>query len=130
MAGFIACYLILLIFIVIAIYNRRKELGYLDMREGLRTGLGVALVAAMIYGVALFAYYTWVDHAFVNSYGEAYRKQLTSSGSQSPEEIIDKVNSMKAKVPFLQATSTGLSMTIFIGGIFTLLTSLVLRKKP
>jgi hypothetical protein len=125
----LAAVLIFAFFILIGILQRKKELGgYLDIREGMRTGLGITIISAIIYAPATFIYLKMVDHGQATQRIPSLKEELIRQGL-SPEQIQEKIDSYVSSYPFTTAT-VNLSMLIFLGGIISIIISMILRKLP
>ncbi|MDZ4838581.1 MAG: DUF4199 domain-containing protein [Bacteroidota bacterium] len=117
-------------FIAAGIAQQKKRLGnQLILRDGLRIGLGISMITAVLIGISLYSYYTFLDHSYIEDLRIAGTTSLTKQGL-SPEEIKDRIASAQSQFPFQSALQTS-SLIILGGGIISLIASLIMsnRKK-
>lgn len=120
---------ILLALIVAAMLQQKKaQGGYIRFNETLRIGLRIAAIAGFIYSIGTFVFYKWVDPEFINELAEQYRMQLSSTGTP-PQEIDEQVKELKGLYPF-RSSIMALAQTIAMGGLFTFISGLIVKKNP
>ncbi|MFI5140103.1 MAG: DUF4199 domain-containing protein, partial [Sphingobacteriales bacterium] len=75
--SFFVCCPFLILFILMAMLNRRKELGnHIDFNEAFKAGLGLSAIAGIVYGIGSYIYFKFINHDLFLHKAEEYRKQL------------------------------------------------------
>ena len=126
--SFLSCFPFLIFFILMAMLNRRKELGnHIDFNEAFKAGLGVSAVAGIVYAVCNYIYLKWINHGIILTMVAERRKELAIQ-NKTVEEVNERVITYLTNLPFTIATYR-LVTVIFIGGVFTIALALIVRRK-
>jgi hypothetical protein len=126
--SFLTCFPFLIFFILMAMLNRRKELGnHIDFNEAFKAGLGVSAVAGFVYAVCSYIYFKWINHGLIVTMVSLRRQELESQ-HKAIEEINERVITYLTNLPFTIATYRLVEL-IFIGGIFSIILALIVRRK-
>ena len=122
--------LVFAFFITLGIWQRKKELeGDLDMREGLKRGLGIAIIAAVINAFGTFIFYRFVNNKLTPELTESLRKSILSrEPGLAPEQLLEKIHTYMSNMPFARTTA-GVALLIFLGGLVTFVSTGILRKR-
>jgi hypothetical protein len=119
-------WVVFIIMLVLAIRERKKlQGGFLELSDGMKTGLGVAGISGLIFSIAVYIYFKWVVPDLMLAYAEKAKTYLESQGATA-EEIKNRLVDFD---PSRQAVMT-LSFMIVSGAIITLIISLVMKKRP
>ncbi len=121
--------IIMIIVIIIAIKQFKKANGgYLSFGEGIKVGLGLTLIAAIIgisYGLLLS---TVVDPEMLAKSLEFKESEMIASGDYSSEQIKTQMAAIKmSSTPMIQA-GLGIVGSLFLGFVFSLIPTLVMKK--
>ena len=126
--SFLSCFPFLILFILLAMLNRRKELGnHIDFSEAFKAGLGVSAIAALVYAFCNYAYLKWINHSIINTMSALFRADLVKQ-QKTPEYINTRVHEYLNNLPFTIATYRLVTL-ILIGGIFSIILALIVRRK-
>lgn len=116
-----------ILFIVLGILQRRTDLGgILPQREGLRVGLGISLLAALILGVALFFYFKNVDLNYVDAIRNADAAEQIKQG-KTPSEIREMKDGAIRNYPLGVALQTTM-LVILGGGLVSVIASFIFAR--
>src|SRR6185312_4251110 len=122
--AFLSCFPFLILFILLAMLNRRKELeNHIDFSEAFKTGLGVSAVTAVVYALCNYLYLKLVNHSIINTMSDLFRADLVKQ-HKSPEFITERVQEYLNKLPFTIATYRLVTL-IFVGGILSIILALI-----
>ena len=130
--GIILC----LIFVYFGIRQYRDKVngGLLSFGQGIKVGLLIVLLPAVLFGIFDVAYSTYINPGFYDEYCTAQLAKLQQSVSAAEYEI--KSKQIKAQMelfknnPLFQFFVMALTV-IIVGFIITVISSLILRKnKP
>ena len=120
---------IMAVFVVLGIKELKKSNnGLLTLGQGLKTGVGIALISAIIYVLYTVVFVKFVEPGFIDNVIEMQREQMLDNPNMS-EEMIESMetNTQKYFWPF---TIGGiLIFNIFIGFVISLIASLAMQKK-
>jgi len=126
--AFLSCFPFLILFILLAMLNRRKEIGnHIDFSEAFKAGLGVSAVAGVIYAFCNYLYLKLLNHSIINTMSDLFRNDLVKQ-NKSPEYINERVHQYLNNLPFTIATYRLVTL-IFIGGILSIILALIVRRK-
>jgi|GEM_PF-4315203 len=126
--SFLSCFPFLILFILLAMLNRRKELGnHIDFSEAFKAGLGVSAIAAVVYAFCNYAYLKWINHSIINTMAALFMADLVKQ-QKTPEYIHERVHEYLNNLPFTISTYRLVTM-ILIGGIFSIILALIVKRK-
>ncbi len=119
------------IFVAIKGYRDREQGGVITFGTAFRVGIGVTLIASMVYVVAWEINLSLTDYAFIDEYAEATLANEEAAGATQEElsALGDELDEMKARYanPLFRVPITLLE--IFpVGLLVTLISAAVLRN--
>ena len=119
---------LLAIFIILGIVAFKKANGgFISIGEALKTGVGVAVVAAVLGGIYNFIFTSFIEPEFTEKMLEIARQQMLESRSDLTDEQIEAgLNVQKTIMSFLPLV--GIIMSAIIGLVISLITGLIVRK--
>lgn len=117
-----------IVFIYMAFSRIRKERKEFSIFQGLKSGLIISVVAAIISTTFLFIYNHYINPQWMELAWEWEKAQMLQAGV-SEAEIQKKVDQFKAIAHPTSQIIMGLSGTITMGLIISLIISFFLRKK-
>src|SRR5579872_1866131 len=98
--SFLSCFPFLILFILMAMLNRRKELGnHIDFSEAFKAGLGVSAIAGVVYAFCNYIYLKWINHSIINIMSDLFRADLVKQQKTS-EYITQRVHEYLNNLPF------------------------------
>ena len=107
----------------------QEQNGFITLKECMKAGMTVSLIAGLIVMVFTFIYYAWVDHEIQKFYKDLTEAHMKSDG-RSKEEIGQAMTSIaEFYSPFRQATYV-LMFTLITGAILSFICSTFLVKQP
>ena len=118
---------------LITIYRGIKEKrdsifnGAISLNGGIKTGLMISLIAAVITAVFIIVYFNFIDPGFFER-GIAYHAEKLLKQKETGYEITDKLMDIKAAFSFVNQLLFGILGTVGIGFIISIIYSFVLRK--
>jgi|ERR1017187_3525862 hypothetical protein len=126
--SFLSCFPFLILFILMAMLNRRTELGnHIDFNEAFKMGLGVSAVAGIVYAFINYVYLKWINHGIIDTMTAIRRDELLKMGRPA-KEITERVHQYLTNLPFTIATYRLVTL-IFIGGILSIILAFIVRRK-
>ncbi len=126
--AFLSCFPFLILFMLLAMLNRRKEIGnHIDFPEAFKAGLGVSAIAGVVYALCNYLYLKLVNHTIINTMSTMFRDDLVKQ-NKSPEFIDERVHQYLNNLPFTIATYRLVTL-IFVGGILSIILALIVRRK-
>jgi hypothetical protein len=126
--AFLSCFPFLILFILLAMLNRRKELGnHIDFSEAFKAGLGVSAIAGVVYACCNYLYLKLLNHSIINTMSALFRADLVKQ-KKTNEFITERVQEYLNKLPFTIATYRLVTL-IFVGGILSIILALIVKRK-
>jgi len=121
-----------MIFFGIKSYRDAHQGGVITFLQGLKIGLLITLIAAILYAITWEFYFAMDGGSFMASYSEYYLNKMAAEGASETKIIeakkeMDDFNQMY-KNPAIRFAMT-LAEILPVGILITLFASLVLRKK-
>ncbi|EIJ37221.1 hypothetical protein JoomaDRAFT_0161 [Galbibacter orientalis DSM 19592] len=114
--------------IALAIFQFKKANGgYLTLGEALKTGIGTALIGAVITVIYLLLYVNVIDPDFSTKIADIARAGMIENNPELTQEQIDTAVEMQQKF-FWVTYPIIFIFNIFIGFIVSLITGLILKK--
>ncbi len=122
-------YVIMVIIIFIGIKKYREANGgFLTMGQGLKTGVGIALIGAVLSIIYTIIFMTVIEPDFIDKTMEIAHQTLLEDSSLSEEQIEAQMDiSRKFSSPGIFA-AVGLVWLTFLGFVFSMISSLILKK--
>ena len=122
-----------LIFFGIKTYRDEYQNGSVTFWQGCKVGLGIALIASMLYAITWEAYYNLADHDFARQYTEHFIKKLEADGATAEEIANARAEMAKSwemyKNPLYRFAFTMFVEMFPVGVIITLLSAGILRRR-
>jgi hypothetical protein len=120
-----------MIFIAIKRFRDHEQGGVITFAKGVQVGLGIAVVAGVMYVAVWEIYLAATDYSFISGYTQSIIESRRASGASDAEmaELIVEMDTMKANYskPWFRLPMTFLE--IFpVGLLITLLSAAVLRN--
>lgn len=107
---------------------RKQNNGYVSFAEGLKIGIGMALISGIIGIIFSFVLMKVIDPEMEQKALEYSTNMLLESG-MPVEQVQKQIESQKNPNPFLQVAG-GLIFNLFLGLIGSLIPALALKKAP
>lgn len=119
---------LLAIFIILGIVAFKKANGsFISIGQALKTGVGVAVVAAVISGIYGFIFTNFIEPEFADKMLEIAREQMLQQRPDlSDEQLEAGLDIQRTIMSFLPLV--GILMSALIGLIISLITGLIVRK--
>lgn len=115
-------------FIYLSVMQLRKEReGYLNLLDGLKIGMGTAVVTGFLFGISLVLYYKVINPKLIEEAISGIKGNLIKQ-HKSEEFIANELAKARFWLPFLEAFEW-LKMVLYSGLLISLLSSLILRKE-
>ncbi|RPE00891.1 DUF4199 domain-containing protein [Aureibaculum marinum] len=115
--------------IILGIKEYKKQNGgFLTIAQGLKTGVGIALISAIVSAIYIFVFAKFIEPDFVENIVEIQRQKLLENPNM-PEEMIDTFGENTRKYFYPYTIGVTLVFSIFMGFIVSLIASLVMQKK-
>ena len=115
----------------LAIRERRDKFngGTLTFGQGMKTGILISLITAVIATIFMYFYYTAINPHFVELGIEFEKNKLIQSG-MSEADIAARLESMKAMYGLPFQLGAILVLTPVVGSVYSAIISAILRRKP
>ncbi|WP_306013188.1 MULTISPECIES: DUF4199 domain-containing protein [unclassified Allomuricauda] len=107
---------------------KKKNNGYASLAEGLKIGVGLALISGII-GIIFSFVLTKVIDPQMEQKALEYSTNVLLEAGMPPEQVQKQIESQKDPNPFLQIAG-GLIFNLFIGFVGSLIPALALKKSP
>ncbi len=132
--GYVAMLLALtLVFFGIKSYRDNDKEGHISFGEGFRFGLGIVIIASMIYVIGWEIYYPVYMPDFASEYQEQSLAQM-EAGEFSQEEYDNRKAELESWITNYEKLYVRVPMTFMeifpVGLIIALFSALILKKKP
>lgn len=121
----------IVVFIILGI-KKFKEVnnGYLVLGQGLKTGIAIALIGAIIGIIYTLIFANFIEPNYMENMMEISRQKMLENPNLTEEQIDNAIEIQKKfSSPWMTAT-IGLLWSLFIGFITALIASLVMQRKP
>ncbi|MDY7393719.1 DUF4199 domain-containing protein [Aureibaculum sp. 2210JD6-5] len=107
-------------------YKKRNN-GFLTLGQGLKTGVGIALIASIISAIYIFIFAKFIEPDFVENIIEIQRQKFMENPNMS-EEMMDNIGENTRKYFYLFTIGYIFIASIFIGFVVSLIASLVMKR--
>ena len=123
-------YVIMAVIIFIGIKEYKEANGgFLNLGQGLKTGVGIALIGAVVSIIYTIIFMTVIEPDFIDKTMEVARQKMLENPSLSEEQIEAQLEiSKKFSSPGIFA-AVGLIWLMFLGFVFSMVSGLILQKK-
>ncbi|MCF6347958.1 MAG: DUF4199 domain-containing protein [Flavobacteriaceae bacterium] len=121
---------VIMAFILFIGIKKYKEVngGFLSLGQGLKTGIGIALIGAVISIIYTIIFMTVIEPDFIDKTMEVSRQKLLENPNLSEEQIEAQIEmSRKFSSPAIFA-AFGLIWLLFLGFVFSMISSLIMKK--
>ncbi len=117
--------------IAIAIINKKNtSQGYLDLKEGMKTGIIISLITGIITTLFMLIYNNYINPEFFST-AMNYQTKLFKEAGKTPDEIAAIIDQYKANQKLSAQLISGIIGTPLMGMLPSLIITLILRKnKP
>jgi len=121
-------YVIFPIFIVLGIKQfKAKNEGYLSMPEGLKTGMGIAAISALVYVVYHLLFTYVIDPTFIDKMIALTETKLYESGMEE-EQIEQTLNITRKMSNPLVGSGFFILLSTFFGFVYSMITTAIMKK--
>src|ERR1035438_680585 len=124
------CFLIIpILYIIVGIYVKKtRELdGYLELKDGLKTGIIISFINGIITTIFLLIYFNFINPDYFPRYIEYETKVMVNMG-KTPDEIKELLVQFKSGQSIVMQLLSGILITPLFGLIPSLLITLILKK--
>ncbi|MDX5586305.1 MAG: DUF4199 domain-containing protein [Aureibaculum sp.] len=121
---------IIMIVILVLGIKKLKEIneGYLSLGEALKTGIGIALLAALIFVIYFYVFAKFIEPEFINRTNEVNLAKALERSPNMTEEAMEMQENMTKKYFFVFSFGFIFIFNLFIGFVVSLITGLVMKK--
>jgi multisubunit Na+/H+ antiporter MnhF subunit len=116
----------IIIFLGIKKYKESNN-GFLSLGQGLKTGVGIALIAAVVSIIYTIIFVKFIEPDFINHIVEVQRQKMLENPNMT-DEMIDKIGQGTRDYFYVFTIGMIFIFNIFIGFVVSLVTSLILKK--
>ena len=116
----------IIIFLGIKKYKESNN-GFLSLGQGLKTGVGIALIAAVVSIIYTVIFVKFIEPDFINHIVEVQRQKMLENPNMT-DEMIDKIGQGTRDYFYVFTIGMIFIFNIFIGFVVSLVTSLILKK--
>lgn len=107
---------------------KKNNNGFLSLGQGLKTGIGIALVGAIISVIYTVLFAKFIEPNFVENIVEMQRQQFLENPKMT-DEMIDTMSENTRKYFYPVTIGVILISSLFFGFVISLITSLIMQKK-
>lgn len=109
---------------------KKDNNGFLSLRDALKIGIGISLIAAIIVAIFNYIFMTFIEPDLIEKTLDFTRMKLEENGQMSNEQIEMSLNmTRKFMAPWIISAISILG-ALFFGFIISLITGLALRRTP
>lgn len=120
--------MIVIIFLGIKKYRELNN-GFLKMGEALKTGIGIALIGAIISLIYTFIFLNYIEPDYMNKMMEIQEEALIERFPDFTDEQIESQMEMVKKFSTpIMTTAMALIVSLFFGFIISLISGFILKK--
>ena len=120
---------IIAVFIILGIKQyKQSNNGFLTLGQGLKTGIGIALIGALISVVYTVIFAKFIEPTFIDQVVEMQRQQLLDNPSMT-DEMIERMEKGTRDYFYIATTGMILIVNLFLGFVISLIASLAMQKK-
>jgi len=120
---------LLAVAVVIAIYQYKKaNTNFLKLNEGIKIGMGVALIAAIIGLIYFFVLSNFIEPNYMDTMFEIGKTQALEKNPNLTDTQLNQMVNMQKKFAWL-AYPIGLIFNLILGLVFGLLAGLIMQKQ-
>jgi len=109
------------------LYKKKDNGGYLELKDGMKTGIIISLMTGIITTVFMLIYNKYINPEFFDI-AMAFQTKLWKANGNTPEEIKAMIDQYKANQKLSAQLVSGLIGTPLMGMLPTLVITLILRK--
>ena len=102
--------------------------GFLSVGQGLKTGVGIALIGSVISIIYLMVFMNYIEPDYMEKSLEVAREKLMENQSLSEDQVEQALEIQKNFSSPAIIAAVGLIWSIFLGFIISLITSLIMKK--
>ena len=111
-------------------YKSANE-GFLSLSQALKTGIGIALIAAIISLMYTFIFMNYIEPNFMDQVLELQQqKMLENNPNLTDEQIEAAIDISKKYSGFYIIAAAGLIWSLFLGFVISLIAGLIMKKVP
>lgn len=119
--------LFILTAIILGIRSYAKE-NAISFGEGIKVGIGIAVVGAIMITVYNYIFTTYIEPDFINQLGEVQRKAMETSSDLTTEQIDARIEKLTEGANSFITPAIGIVFTAFLGFVFSAITTVVFIK--
>lgn len=120
-------YLLILLPIILGIRSFSKS-NNLSFSEGLKIGIGIAIIGAIIITIYNYLLANYIDLNLISELGEVQRKAMVESGALTTDEINTRIERFYENANSFITPAIGIVFTAFLGFVFSTITTVVFIK--
>ena len=110
--------------------REKQNKGTISLSGGIKTGLMISLIAAVITALFIIVYFNYINPGFFD-HGIAYHKEKLLLKGKTEKEIAGQLKDIKAAFSFVNQLLFGIIGTVGTGLIISIVLSFILkRNKP
>ena len=108
---------------------KKQNQGFMDLKDALKVGLGIALIGSLIGAAYYFIFLTFIEPDFINLIIDKQREAMLESQPNMSQEQVDQAMSIASKFsrPWVQC-SIQIVVGIFFGFIISLISGLIQKR--
>ena len=121
---------IIMIVVIVLGIKKLKGLnkGYLSLGEALKTGIGIALLAALVFVIYFYVFAKFIEPEFINRTTELNLEKALESNPDTPQEALDMQENMTKKYFFVFSFGFIFIFNLFAGFVVSLIAGLIMKK--
>ena len=119
--------LFILIAIILGIRTFAKH-QTMSFGEGLKIGIGIAVVGALMITGYNYIFTTYIEPDFIRQLGEVQREAMEKSSELSTEQIDARIEKLQEGAISFITPAIGIVFTAFLGFVFSAITTVVFIK--
>ncbi|MDH5414589.1 MAG: DUF4199 domain-containing protein [Flavobacteriaceae bacterium] len=106
---------------------KKSNNGILSLSQGLKTGVGIALISAVIYVLYTVIFVQFIEPDFIENITEMQKQQFLENPNMT-DEMIEQMGENTRKYFWAFTIGGILIFSIFIGFVISLIASLIMKK--
>lgn len=123
--------IVMIVVIVLGIKQHKKANdGLLSLSQALKTGVGIALIGAVISIIYTVIFAKFIEPGFIDQIVELQGKKMLESNPNITDDQIEMIATGTRKYFYVATTGMILIANLFMGFVFSLIAGLIMKRVP
>jgi nitrogen fixation/metabolism regulation signal transduction histidine kinase len=121
---------LLMVAIIVLGIKKLKEFndGYLTLGDAIKTGIGIAFIAAIISGIYIYIFANFIEGNFIDNIVELNTAKAIENSPEISDEILETQAEMTKEYFFVFTFGVIFIFNLFIGFVTSLIAGMIMKK--